>query len=168
MNTDNNLLNRYLDGELSGEELREVERLLESSPELRRKMNALRSADRILRNSAEDSPSSGFTAKVMNKIITSTSRSRKQSPFFTITAGIIGSIIVAYSGFVIVKVMETAEKSQEPTRGISYYFTQIVQQAIGIYSKIDLSMIGALISLSLIITGYFFFENLKHYKNLTR
>ena len=78
---DDDILNRYLDGELNDDEVKELEKALKSSPELSRKMNLLKVVDISLRNSAPESPSQGFTSAVMEKL-RKKSHSKSQNYFF--------------------------------------------------------------------------------------
>ncbi len=168
MTINDDILNRYLDGELGSDELNELERLLNSSPEIRKRMDALRSVDLALKNIEEESPSAGFTSSVMAKLTGKSSLSRSQNYLFVFVAGIMGILSLAVSGYFLVKTLNAAGESSSQAPDFSAYLNSFISTLINITSKIDLSMIGAFISLILIITGYFFFENLKHLKKYSR
>lgn len=168
MKIDDDILNRYLDGELEGDELNEIERLLTSSPEIKNRMNALRSVDLYLRNFPEESPSPGFTSSVMAKLSGRSSLSRSQNYLFIFVVGIMGILTLAFSGYFLVKTLSAAGESSSPAPDFSVYLNSFISAVINFSSKIDLSTVGAFISLILIITGYFFFENLKHLKKFSR
>jgi anti-sigma factor RsiW len=60
-----NRLSAWMDGELSGEEAREVERALAEHPELREELDELRHVARLLRPGADERPSRGFAGRVL-------------------------------------------------------------------------------------------------------
>ncbi len=60
-----NRLSAWMDGELSGDEAREVERALAEHPELREELDELRRVAQLLRPGADERPSRGFAGRVL-------------------------------------------------------------------------------------------------------
>src|ERR1035437_7678683 len=85
------ILNKYLDCELSRDDIKEVEDAIQNSREDRIRLNALREADRSLRNLKVPEIKSNFTSLVMDKIQKSI-RSRQEQKKFII--GVISVFII--------------------------------------------------------------------------
>ena len=64
------ILNKYLDGELSVEEVKQIKSALHNSDELQRKYNALKLVHDSLSSFKEDEVSPGFTEKLMKQLVT--------------------------------------------------------------------------------------------------
>lgn len=168
MTIDDDILNRYLDNELNDSDTRELEKLLSGSPELRRKMNLLKMVDSSLKNLPDESPSPDFTSSVMNKIRTIKPSGRSQNIFFAFVSGIFIILCLGLTAYFGAAVIVSAEESTMEIPEIAGYLNDFINSLMSILSRIDLSVLGGLISLILIITGYFFFENVRNLKKLSR
>jgi hypothetical protein len=102
MNRTDELLNKYIDGELLDGELEEVQNLLKNEDNIR-KLKALQVVDNSLKTLEGDAAPSNFTAKFMNVLSKNSSKIKLSKNYFTATINvvfilfIIAIIILAFS-----------------------------------------------------------------------
>ena len=162
---DDDILNKYIDGELDSSLAQQIKIQLESSPEDMNKYKALLFIHNELRRLPVDDVSPNFTANLMLKIQRSLKSKKEQnlfvisilSFFFLISLGIIGYLLANY--------IFTAEP------GSSDFLTQLTQRSEdfvtllrNFFSKGNVSIIGSIFSFVILISGYFFYESVKHSK----
>ena len=160
-----NILNKYIDDELDSNLAQQIKIQLESSPEDMNKYKALLFIHNELRRLPVDDVSPNFTANLMLKIQRSLKSKKEQnlfvisilSFFFLISLGIIGYLLANY--------IFTAEP------GSSDFLTQLTQRSEdfvtllrNFFSKGNVSIIGSIFSFVILISGYFFYESVKHSK----
>jgi hypothetical protein len=160
-----NILNKYIDDELDSSLAQQIKIQLESSPEDMNKYKALLFIHNELRRLPVDDVSPNFTANLMLKIQRSLKSKKEQnlfvisilSFFFLISLGIIGYLLANY--------IFTAEP------GSSDFLTQLTQRSEdfvtllrNFFSKGNVSIIGSIFSFVILISGYFFYESVKHSK----
>jgi hypothetical protein len=160
-----NILNKYIDDELDSSLAQQIKIQLESSPEDMNKYKALLFIHNELRRLPVDDVSPNFTANLMLKIQRSLKSKKEQnlfvisilSFFFLISLGIIGYLLANY--------IFTAEP------GSSDAITQLTQRSEdfvtllrNFFSKGNVSIIGSIFSFVILISGYFFYESVKHSK----
>ena len=160
-----NILNKYIDDELDSSLAQQIKIQLESSPEDMNKYKALLFIHNELRRLPVDDVSLNFTANLMLKIQRSLKSKKEQnlfvisilSFFFLISLGIIGYLLANY--------IFTAEP------GSSDFLTQLTQRSEdfvtllrNFFSKGNVSIIGSIFSFVILISGYFFYESVKHSK----
>lgn len=153
------VLNRYIDGELSRDEKREAEEVIKNSTEDRARLNTLLNTDHSLRNLAVLEVSSNFTSVVMKRIQRSL-RSRQEQKKFIV--GIVSIFIimcfavVGIIGFEIVKNFnpETSSMIKDSIK----YITSASQLISNIFNNRNISIVGGVFSFGLIISAWFFFD----------
>jgi anti-sigma factor RsiW len=153
------ILNKYIDGELNKTETSEVESILRSSKEERNKLNALREADHLLKNLPVSEIRSDFSVEIMNRIQW-VLRSRKEQKKFIITVTSIFIMlclgIVTVLGIEIVTNMSPAS-SKVVTDSVTYAKT-ISENIQVVLNNRNITIVGGLFSFGLIISAYFFFD----------
>jgi anti-sigma factor RsiW len=153
------ILNKYIDGELSRDEMREVEKAIRNSREDRVELNALQNTNSSLKNIKLMEVKSNFTSLVMNKIQRSL-RSRQEQKNFII--GIISAFIVmclAIAGFVGFEIISNYNPvASSAIRDSIKYVTSASQLISGIFNSRNISIIGGVFSLGLVISAWFFFD----------
>ena len=82
MNITDEILNKYLDGELSKQETTEVNSALSTSAEIRKRHNALRLVHEQLSKMEEENVSADFTLKLMRRLPHKIKVPRQQKYFF--------------------------------------------------------------------------------------
>ena len=163
------ILNKYLDGTLSREEIHEVDQLINASPELQKKYNALILVHEKLSDLKEDEVSAGFTEILMKKIAKKKFVVPKQQKYFIASvATFITILCLVIFGFSILAVISSTSSSIPDSGSV---FDSIPNLSEGLVSTIKhlfsgtgLSIIGSIFSIIVLISGYFFFEMQKRTK----
>jgi len=163
------LLNKYLDGELSREEAEKVKSGLRTSEELQRKYNALKLVHEKLFDLKEYEVSSAFTDTLMKQIVRKKFAIPKQQKYFIVSiATFITLLCLVIFGFVISAIISSAPSSIGESKSVldsvgnlSDGLVKILQH---LFSGKGLSIIGSIFSLLIIVSGYFFFEMQKRAK----
>ena len=160
-----NILNKYIDDELDSSLAQQIKIQLESSPEDMNKYKALLFIHNELRRLPVDDVSPNFTANLMSKIQRSLKSKKEQnlfvisilSFFFLISLGIIGYLLANY--------IFTAEPgSSDAITQLTQRSEEFVTLLRNFFSKGNISIIGSIFSFVLLISGYFFYESVKHSK----
>lgn len=161
------ILNRYLDGELDDQKRKEVEEILRDSKDDRKTFNALKLVHNHLSSIVEYKPSSKMTENVMNRIRNKFVLPRRQNYFILSVTSFFIVICVAIVAYLVIGIISSA-----PPQGESVQINDIVYQLSNglinelekLFSGKNLSIIGSIFSLGIMISGYFFFEHQKHSK----
>ena len=163
------ILNKYLDGELNKEETEQLKSALRTSEELQRKFNALKLVHDKLSILKEDEVSAGFTEKLMKKIVIRKSAVPKQQKYFIASvATFITILCLVIFGFSISAIISAAPSSIGDSKSV---FDSIPNLSDGLvktlkqlFSGAGLSIIGSIFSIVVFISGYFFSEMQKRSK----
>ena len=158
------ILNKFLDGELSSKEIEHLKSTIKSSDELNKRFEALKLVHNELKKSKTESPSIEFTSKVMQKIQSRFSVSKQQKYFIrTVSAFfiIISVGIIGYVSTIILSSINGATDSSNTLNIFSHLGSYIFSSLKAIFSAGNLSIIGSICSMGIIISGYMFFEHQK-------
>ena len=157
ININDELLNKYLDDELNREEKDLVKTAIESSSELKKKYAALLDAHSLLKNIEPDSPSLNFTKLVMNKISSKASTARQQKYFLFSILSFFGLIVLGITGYVLIQIISSIQAS-ESTELVTTYSKGIGDYFLNLFGQKNLSIFGSILSLIMLVSGYFLFE----------
>ncbi|MDR3609007.1 MAG: hypothetical protein P4L27_00415 [Ignavibacteriaceae bacterium] len=153
------ILNKYIDGELSRDEVKEAEGIIMNSKEVIIRLNALREADRSLRNLSIIETRSNFTSIIMKRIEHSI-RSRKEQKKFIITVVSVFIIlcigIVGIAGFTMMKNFNPGTSTV--VKDSIKYMVSASELISNIINSMNISIVGAIFSLGVIISAWFFFD----------
>jgi hypothetical protein len=153
------ILNKYIDGELSRDEMRAVEETIKNSQQDRTELKALQHADRSLKNIKLIEVKSNFTALVMNKIQRSLQSRREQKKFIVIIISAFILMCLAIAGFVGFEIIKNYNPvATSAIRDSIKYVTTASQLISGIFNSRNISIIGGVFSLGLVISAWFFFD----------
>jgi anti-sigma factor RsiW len=162
------ILNKYLDGELNALESEQVKAALHSSEDLQRKFNALKIIHDNLSGLKEDELSSDFTDRLMKKIVKRSTVPKQQKYFIASIVSFITLLCLVIFGFSISAILSASSSTTSNTQsildsvtGLSEGLVRSLQQ---LFSGTGLSIIGSIFSLIILISGYFFFEMQKRSK----
>ena len=157
------ILNKYLDGELSVEEVKQIKSTLHNSDELQRKYNALKLVHDSLSFLKEDEVSPAFTEKLMKQLVVRTTVPKQQKYFIASVVTFISILCLVIFGFSISAIISASSSSKEETKSVfdSGGLVEALQQ---LFSGAGLSIIGSIFSIIVLISGYFFFEMQKRTK----
>jgi hypothetical protein len=160
------ILNKYIDGELDSDTLNEVREALNSSDELRKRLRALQMVHAGLNNIKPDEVTPNFTRLVMSKIQKEL-KVKKEERFFIFS---ISSVFVALSLIIIgyvIYLLAFSSKASKPLQVITN-FSNTFEKGILFFKtflgSINTSILGSIFSLIIIISAYFLFENIKRTK----
>lgn len=168
MNVTDEILNKYLDGELNREQAEQVKAVIRSSEELQRKFNALKLVQDNLSLIKEDEVSPGFTDKLMKQIVKRSAVPKQQKYFIASVTTFITILCLVIFGFSISAMISATSSSIGESKSI---FDSIPNLSDGLvktlkhlFTGAGLSIIGSVFSIILLISGYFFFEMQKRAK----
>lgn len=163
------ILNKYIDGELDYETLNEVKTILKESESDRENLKALLKVHDELKRIKEFEVSHGFTSIVMNKI-SAKFKPKKADKYFIISVSsffILLSLVII--GVVIAMISNSPEQSSSSEQVWGYLVSVLESFSIfirKIFSGSGMSIFGSIISFGILITAYFFFDSHKHVKEI--
>lgn len=161
------LLNRYLDGELGEVEKIELEKYLKENETARKRFNSLKLVHSNLLRMQEDSPSVNFTDKVMMSI-TRKAKSKSGQKFFIVSiSSFIVLLCMLIFGFLLANILgstSTSGMDSQSINTINNITNSFISEINKLFSGQGLSIFGSILSLGIIISGYIFFEKQKHTK----
>ena len=164
------ILNKYLDGELSSVEAEQVKFQLRSSEEFRRKFDTLKLVHDNLSTIQEDEVTAGFTEKLMKQIVKGSTAPRQQKYFIASVVTFISLLCLVIFSFSISAMISAttsaASDSQSVLDSVSGLSEGLVRTIQKLFSGAGLSIIGSIFSLIILISGYFFFEMQKRTKSV--
>ena len=164
------ILNKYLDGELSSSEAEQVKSDIRNSEELQRKFNVLKLVHDNLSTIIEDEVTAGFTEKLMKQILKRSTAPKQQKYFIASVATFIILLCLVMFGLsisaMISSTTSTASDSQSVFDSVSGLSEGLVKTIQKLFSGAGLSIIGSIFSLIILISGYFFFEMQKRTKSV--
>lgn len=160
------LLNDYIDNQLSTEEVEEVNSLLESNSNAVQKLKALRSVHQSLQKLEYEQAPIGFTDRFMKRLGSAPTLSKRKNYFFYSVVGVFGFLLIGILAFVILSINWNFESMH-----LSGYIEQAKNgiekngsQALSIFKNKTVLMISSSMVLLLLILAYFGFESHKNWK----
>lgn len=160
------ILNKYIDNELSGKELSDLNEHIKICDKCLNTLKAHKLADTHLRKMEVHNPSADFTERLMQKVHLTVRPFKPRKSYFI--RFIFSTILLCSLAVVIVAFANLPVNSDQ---GISYneYIVEEVTNFFTEYKKIltgtNASIIGAVLSFSLLISAYFIYESHKSFKN---
>jgi hypothetical protein len=159
------LLNKFIDSELSSEMMQQVNAKLNSSQEEMIKYKLLLSVHTKLKNMPVEELPSNFTSGIMMRIQRSLKSKREQnffivsvlSLFLLISLGIIGYLLASF-------IFNTEPSSSDVFTQLTERSEDFITLLKNFFSKGNISIIGSVFSFILLISGYFFYETMRHSK----
>ncbi len=160
------ILNKYIDDELSKKEINELQQLIKVDEEALAMLKAHKLVDQILRKLEAESAPSSFTENVMNRIYETLTIKNKKFPFFRFIVSIFGLMI---AGFVAYGISITPSSSENKiVDGVldkaSDYTSGIFSFIANALSNSTILMVIAGVSLIVLLSAYFMFESHKTFK----
>jgi len=156
-NIDDDLLNKYLDGELSSEEQQLVKTEIEKSSELKKKFDFLHQVHTVLNNLELESPNQDFTNLAMNKIRKKNSAVRQQKYFLFTILTLFGITILGITGYLFYQIIFSIQSNQS-TEIVTKYFRGFGNYISDIFGSNNLSLFSSVLSFILLLSGYFLIE----------
>ena len=163
------ILNKYIDEELSQAEISEFEEILKNSEEAQKRLKALETVHRELFKIKSQKASTGFTSLVMQKIQGKVSANRRDKVFiFSISSIIIlfSLILIGYAAAVVVQSIPASTQTGEGFQLYINHFINFLDSTKKYLTQNNISILGSIISFGVIISAYFFFESHKRTRDL--
>jgi len=157
------ILNRYLDNELSIEEKNFVKSEIEKSSALKKRYEALLITHSLLKNIQPDSTSVDFSKMVMQKIAKRGIIESQQKRFLLIILSFLGVVILGILGYVFYQILSTIQLS-DSNETITTYSNAIGDYFTELFGKKNLSVLGSVLSFIMLVSGYFLYDYQKHSK----
>ena len=161
------ILNKYLDGELTPEKVQEVKVILKRSEPDRKRFKALKLVHDNLFSIREDKVSEDFTFHLMKKLNRKFVLPKQQKYFIILVSSFIVLICLGIVGYLIATILSAPTPQAEPvqvTETVQRVTTGLITEMQKLFSGNGVSIIGSIISFAMIITGYIFFERQKQLK----
>ncbi len=160
------ILNRYIDGELNPAELKEVKEILKVSEDAKRRLLAMQLVHNELKNYPERKTSPNFTSMLMKKIVRRTEPKGQRYFIFSISSVFV-LISLGIIGYLTSYILSLGSSSEEGNAGIDN-FTYLVERLVNgiktVFTSGNVSVIGFIFSFAIIISAWFFFDSHKQAK----
>lgn len=166
MNRIDELLNKYIDGELQDAEMEEVQLLLKNEENVK-KLKALRVVDNSLRTLESDSAPNGFTSKVMSSISGHSSKIKLPKNYFASVINITFVVLIlALFVFVFSQVNLSSSTSGLDTQlnNTVNTISKSVLPLLSIFKNKNVMFFGSSFSLILLLCAYYLVEGHKSFK----
>ena len=157
------ILNRYLDNELSIEEKNFVKSEIEKSSSLKKRYEVLLITHSLLKNIQPESTSVDFSKMVMQKIAKRGIIESQQKRFLLIILSFLGVVILGIVGYVFYQIFSTIQLS-DSNETITIYSNTIGDYFTQLFGKKNLSVLGSVLSFIMLVSGYFLYDYQKHSK----
>jgi len=159
------LLNKYIDGELNREMMQQVKAKLESSHQDMMKYKTLLSVHNELKKMPAEGVSSNFTANLMLKVQRSLKSKREQNFFIVSVLSLFFLICIGIISYLLANFIFTAEPdSSNVVTQLTEHSENFIILLRNFFSKGNISIIGSVFSFILLISGCFFYDSIKHSK----
>jgi anti-sigma factor RsiW len=166
------ILNKYLDNELDQASSKMVRDMLNNSEEGRKRLAALQTVDTGLRNITIDSVPPDFTSNLMKKISKKSRAKKEQRVFIFSVSSIFMIIALGIIGYMMALIFSAPPSAAGTVTGTQETLTlleNIIRPIKNFLGNANISVIGSIFSLGLLISVYFILDLVKHTKqNLSR
>ena len=161
------MLNKYLDGELDKNQSDEIEEILSKSEYDRKRFSALKLIHKELSLMQEDKVSADFTKNVMARVNKKFALPKQQNYFIISIASILALFCLGIVVYVVTSIISSSAPQTESlqiTETVNRFGNVLILELKKLFSGKNLSIIGSVFSLGILISGYFFFEHQKRSK----
>jgi anti-sigma factor RsiW len=161
------ILNKYLDGELDKNQSAEIEEILNKSENDRKRFSALKLIHKELSLMQEDKVSVDFTINVMARVNKKFALPKQQNYFIISISSVMLLICIVIITYVVTAIISSSAPQTESlqiTETVNRFGNGLILELKKLFSGKNLSIIGSVFSLGILISGYFFFEQQKRRK----
>ena len=161
------ILNKYIDGELDKNQSAEVEEILNKSENDRKRFSALKLIHKELSLMQEDKVSVDFTNNVMARVNKKFALPKQQNYFIISISSILVLVCLVIVTYVVTAIISSSAPQTESlqiTETVNRFGNGLILELKKLFSGKNLSIIGSVFSLGILISGYFFFEQQKRRK----
>lgn len=162
------ILNDYIDNQLDSVSIQELKMNLDNNEEALKKLKALKVVDNSLKNIEVVPAPEGFTNRIMS-IIAKGSRKAvsRVSYFFVSVIGLFSVLIFAVMAFAYYTSTGSNPSAENGSslNKISEYMAQFVSLLQNVFKSKNITTIGMILTVLLLISGYYLLESHKDFKN---
>jgi len=161
------ILNKYIDGELDKNQSTEIEEILKKSENDRKRFTALKLIHKELSLMQEDNVNAEFTNNVMARLSKKFALPKQQNYFIISIASILALFCLGIVVYVVTTIISSSvpqTESPQITETVNRLGNGLISELKKLFSGKNLSIIGSVFSLGILISGYFFFEHQKRGK----
>ncbi len=163
------ILNKYIDGELDYKTVNEVKAILKESEPDRENLKVMLRVHNGLKEIKEFEVSKNFTSNLMQKITVKFKPKKADKYFIVSVSSFFILLSLAIIGIVITLLINSPEQTSSTGQFLGYLVSSLESFSIFIRKIFDgsgISIFGSIISLGILISAYFFFESHKHIKEI--
>ncbi|MGA7723082.1 MAG: hypothetical protein WCA84_18085 [Ignavibacteriaceae bacterium] len=156
------ILNKYIDGELDKVTLSEVREQLKNSEAARFKLSMMQRVHSELGMLDSFEVSNNFTSLIMSQLQKKVKVVRKDRFFVFSISSVFLIIILSIISYLVIVSINNAGSSAQNVEEINNYLNVITNVSTSMKELMtpkNISIIGSILSFGIIITGYLFFEN---------
>lgn len=166
-NVNDELLNRYIDGELSPQEIDDLEKELGANNALVERLKALKMTDTVLKSMEHESAPANVAQRIMQKIESISSVKNKKPYFLYGIIGFIALVTISTIGLVLSQIPAQTEESI-PIEPFMDKLTVTVSENAAVISDVMKNpvvlLVGASLTLISLIAAYYLFDAHKSFK----
>ncbi|QQS35058.1 MAG: hypothetical protein IPM56_12435 [Ignavibacteriales bacterium] len=158
------LLNKFLDKELSKSEIEFIEKAINQSEDLRKRYLALKSIHHTLKHLKEDETSPDFISRVMNNLNRKPGWFKQQNYFLVLMYSLFIGASVLLVSYVTYGMLSSVNKDDSSTgllENTAVYFEHLAKSIVDFFKGTNISVVGSILAFSIIISAYLFFEFFK-------
>lgn len=159
------ILNKYIDSELSAAEIEELKNLLSSNPDELDKLKVLRFVDSSLRTMEHDKAPDHIAGSILSRIEALSIVKGKSFYFFYWIVGVFSIMIIGLFGYILSLISPAESDGSSVLDNVVNYLSSFsISFNIGLSSNLIL-LIGASLSIILLIAFYFLVVSHREFKN---
>ncbi len=159
------ILNKYIDNELSAAEIEELKNLLSSNPDELDKLKVLRFVDSSLRTMEHDKAPDHIAGSILSRIEALSIVKGKSFYFFYWIVGVFSIMIIGLFGYILSLISPAESDGSSVLDNVVNYLSSFsISFNIGLSSNLIL-LIGASLSIILLIAFYFLVVSHREFKN---
>lgn len=158
------LINKYLDGELSGQELREFNELLQNDEEALNKLKVHKYVDETLRDIPVEKAPDNIKLSVMQKLKPNFKAKKLTNSFFYAVVGIFSVMILGILGYALKDISFAGGDSMITERiseSVNKLLSGKLDSVMSLFTSNEFMLAGASVTLILLLVTYFIFESHK-------
>ncbi len=160
---DDELLNNFIDDDLSVEDRQFLKNEIENNIEIKKRYESLLLIHNSLKNSGVETTSIDFTRTIMDKISKNKLRSAQQKRFLIFILSLFGIVTLGIVAYLLYQLFSGITFTSSG-KVVSDYSKDFGDYITALFGKKNLSIFGSILSFIMLVGGYFLFEYQKSMK----
>jgi hypothetical protein len=165
-NISDETLNRFIDEELTPEEMNSINEYLKTDHRLRKRLYSLKLIHSELKLIIEDEVLPDFTKRLMQRISKKYRVPKEQKVFISFMLSFFGFLCLSILGYIFFIIYGEISQavSSDTNQTINHLSHSLVRFITDALSGINISVVGSILSILILVSGYYFFEMTKQSK----